>query len=357
MTLKNLAMAILLFGAMVGVSVADAFQDPLDQPALMIGNPASESLQAVVYTGTRFVAVGMRGVVVVSDDEGKSWQQIKIPVSADLLAVQFIDAKRGWISGDSGVVLRTVDGGNTWERLVDGRILARQVLEQYQKKVTEGDPDAAGYLKEIQANFEAGPEVPILGIWFENESDGFAVSTFGMLFATTDGGSSWQSWMERVNDSRRLHYYSINGIAGDVYLTAEQGAVFRLDRQQRRFVALDTGYSGGLFGITGDAHKVVAFGLQGHAFISANRGDSWLAMHPPPGGGINAGLITQGGELLLATQDGRVLAGQPAVSARFESLPLKEPMLFTGLAVSHSRLVVTGFAGLQSVEKNQRLVR
>lgn len=357
MTLKNFALAILLSVAVVGVTLAEPFIDPLDQPARMISNASSEPLQAVIHTGVRFVAVGMRGVVVVSDDDGESWRQIEVPVSTDLLTVQFIDAKHGWIAGDSGVVLRTVDGGDTWERLVDGRILLQQVVAQYQQNVSAGDPDAAGYLEEIQANFQAGPEAPLLGIWFENARDGFAVSTFGMLFATQDGGATWQSWMERVDDGRRLHYYSINGIAGDIYLTAEQGAVFRLDRQQQRFVALDTGYQGGLFGITGDANTLVAFGLQGRVYVSSNRGDSWLAIQPPLGGGINAGLITGTGELLLATQDGRVLAGQLGAVAPLESLPLKDPMLFTGLAVSPSKLVITGFAGLQSIEQNQRRVR
>lgn len=346
MTLKNLVLVFLLCGGLSGSVLAGAFRDPLDQPARQFAQASREPLQAIARAGDRLVAVGMRGVVVVSDDAGQSWRQVEIPVSTDLLAVQFINPKQGWIGGDGGVILHTRDGGNTWIKLVDGRDLATQLTDSYQRQVELGNADAAGYLEEIRANFESGPEQPILGIWFEDANNGFATSTFGMLLVTHDGGATWQSWMERVEDERRLHYYSINGIAGDLYLTAEQGTVFRLDRERQRFARLDTGYQGGLFGIVGDAERVVAFGLQGNAFASQDRGEHWQPL-PPLGVGINAGLLTSNGSLALATQDGRLLFGR--AGERLTPQKPERPMLFTGLAASDTGLVVTGFGGVQTV--------
>lgn len=356
MILKKMVLAVLLYGSMAGVAVvasAGTFQDPLDLPARQLENAAAEPLQAIARAGSRFVAVGMRGVVIVSDDDGESWRQIEVPVSTDLLAVQFIDAERGWIAGDSGVILQTMDGGETWAKKMDGRLLHRQLIDQYQKQVDRGNTEAEGYLQEMQVNFEAGPEPPMLGVWFEDESNGFAVSTFGMLLATRDGGVTWESWMERVDETRGLHYYSIKGIAGDVYVTAEQGMVFRLDREQQRFVALSTGYQGGLFGIVGNEAALIAFGLQGNAFISQDRGESWEALHRPLGAGINAGLITDDGLLTMATQDGRVVTGSPRTDTQLNAMELNRSMLFTGLAASPTSLVITGFGGVQAVALSQ----
>src|SRR6516165_7196478 len=39
---------------------------------------------------------------------------------AALHAVLFVDADEGWAAGDDGVVLHTIDGGQTWERQPTG---------------------------------------------------------------------------------------------------------------------------------------------------------------------------------------------------------------------------------------------
>src|SRR5512134_2822062 len=49
----------------------------------------------VTHTGEKFVAVGDRGGIIVSAD-GKSWQQVAVPVRAALTAVHFPDPQHGW---------------------------------------------------------------------------------------------------------------------------------------------------------------------------------------------------------------------------------------------------------------------
>ncbi|MFU0418243.1 WD40/YVTN/BNR-like repeat-containing protein, partial [Acinetobacter baumannii] len=65
--------------------------------------------------GKRVVAVGEHGIVLLSDDEGKTYRQARtVPVSATLSAVSFADEKHGWAVGQWGVILATSDGGETW---------------------------------------------------------------------------------------------------------------------------------------------------------------------------------------------------------------------------------------------------
>lgn len=105
----------IVVGAEVGV------RDVLDQPARLSERAVSSVLNAVVLAGTRLVAVGERGVVLLSDDNGRSWRQAgSVPVSVALTDVHFVSATHGWAVGHSGVVLHSDDGGETWMRQLDG---------------------------------------------------------------------------------------------------------------------------------------------------------------------------------------------------------------------------------------------
>ena len=97
------------------------FRDPLDTPALMRTAVDQRPLMAVASAGTRKIAVGSRGMIIASDDGGKSWTQSLSPVQSDLLAVNFHTPNDGWVVCHDGVVLHTADAGKTWEEQLDGR--------------------------------------------------------------------------------------------------------------------------------------------------------------------------------------------------------------------------------------------
>jgi len=59
-------------------------------------------------------------VVILSDDDGATWHQAKVPVSVTLTAVSFGTPAKGWAVGHSGIVLHTEDGGETWVKQLDG---------------------------------------------------------------------------------------------------------------------------------------------------------------------------------------------------------------------------------------------
>ena len=77
------------------------------------------------FTGVRFIdasvgyAVGEFGAVVKTLDGGESWEQLaSIPNEFYPMAVDFLDAQTGWIGGLDGVVWSTADGGQSWQRQV-----------------------------------------------------------------------------------------------------------------------------------------------------------------------------------------------------------------------------------------------
>src|SRR5688572_31283560 len=99
------------------------WRDVLDTPAQKSALAPRTLLTGLARAGERVVAVGQRGHALFSDDAGKSWQQAEVPVSSDLVAVQFPTATAGWAVGHDGVVLHSADAGKTWARQLDGRSL------------------------------------------------------------------------------------------------------------------------------------------------------------------------------------------------------------------------------------------
>src|ERR1700730_2204806 len=71
----------------------------LDLPAILSPRCQQGVLLGIAAAGNRLVAVGERGCIVYSDDNGKRWQQARVPVSATLTAVTFASPTQGWAVG------------------------------------------------------------------------------------------------------------------------------------------------------------------------------------------------------------------------------------------------------------------
>jgi len=329
-------------------AVGGKFQDPLDSAAQSTRFTATSHLSAIARAGTRLVSVGVRGLIVLSDDEGRNWRQAASPVSSDLVAVRFVSARRGWASGHDGVILATQDGGEHWVKQLDGRQAAKLLAAHFAALSASGDPQAVRMSKEVARNYENGPEMPMLDLWFENEQVGWASGPFGTLLGTRDGGKTWVSWMEKVEGAKMLHYNAVRGVGGNLYLASEQGTLFKLDRARERFVPLSTGYQGSFFGVIGTRDYVIAYGLRGTAYRSRNAGASWERLATGVPAGLTAASLLDDGRLLFASQDGRVILSRDQGSS-FQAVPVARPGLFTDIApAAGGRILLTGLGGVQS---------
>ena len=113
--------AFLLFLFVVHPARAnDAVALELDRPATVTPRAATGLITSIAAAGTRLVAVGERGRILISDNDGVNWRQVESPTSVTLTRVVFADAQDGWTMGQMGVVLFTADAGRTWRRQLDG---------------------------------------------------------------------------------------------------------------------------------------------------------------------------------------------------------------------------------------------
>ena len=174
------------------------------------------------------------------------------------------------------------------------------------------------------------------------------MGSFGIIVATHDGGRSWESWQERIENPEGLHLFAIGEAAGQVLITSEKGVVFRLDAARHRFVALNAGYPGSLFGLVADGDGVIAFGLRGNALRSADAGAHWQKLASGTINGLNGGAAASRQRILIASQGGQLLMSSDH-GQTFNALPGLHLAPFAGVAVANDIAVVAGLNGVQTV--------
>lgn len=219
----------------------------------------------IARAGRRMVAVGERGHVLLSDDEGSDWRQAReVPTRVLLTAVCFADGKRGVAVGHDEVILATGDAGETWKR-------------------THYAPEA---------------QQPLLDVWCGPDGEAIAVGAYGSYYSSTDGGSSWQarrldarkstSSQAAASDDAADERYP-DEVAGDphlnrvvaatanrFYIAGEAGHLYRSDDAGASWIELVSPYAGSFFGILPlDSQSLLAFGLRGHLYRSDDAGLSW----------------------------------------------------------------------------------
>lgn len=325
----------------------NVFRDPLDTPARPVAQPTRVMLMDAVGTADgAWVAVGRRGTIITSKDRGASWQQAQVPVATDLLAVSFASASKGWAVGHAGVVLHTDDGGRRWQRQLDGRALAELLIQQYAPAAQSGDPRAQRDLEEAQRFKEDGPGRPLFDVLFTDAQQGFAVGAYNLALRTRDGGRTWQSFGDQLDNPMAMHLYAIAQINGVLWIAGEQGLLLRQEAVGTRFMRVKVPYAGTFFGVVGRGDEVVAFGLRGNAWRSADGGNRWTALETGTQSSITAGTFLGDGQLALATMGGELLldAGKGAALTRLQPAP---PMPWFGMVdFGQDGLLLTGARGV-----------
>ncbi|EJL01432.1 glycosyl hydrolase, BNR repeat [Pseudomonas fluorescens Q2-87] len=278
----------------------------LQQPALPTSKAPRTVLLGLARAGDRLVAVGERGIVLLSDDTGVNWRQAKVPVSVSLTAVQFVDAEQGWAVGHLGVVLHTQDGGETWQKQLDGEranALAVQIAER-----DAHQPGGASNLVQARHMLDDGPDKPFLDLYFSDRLRGYVVGAYNQIFRTDDGGRSWQPWMRHVDNPQGLNLYGIRALGNDLLLVGERGLLLRSADAGQSFQALKSPYEGSFFGLlsTRDG-ALIAYGLRGNAWWSDDRGGSWRRLDTGVESTLATALELRDGSLLLASQSGELL--------------------------------------------------
>lgn len=280
----------------------------------------------VTTAGERLVAVGARGQILFSDDEGQHWQLAEAPSHALLTAVYFTDARHGWAVGHDAQILASTDGGAHWQ--LQHEDLAR--------------------------------EAPLLDIWFADPQRGVAVGAYGQLLATRDGGAHWEDASERVDNPDQLHLNAL-GASGDgtLFIVGEQGSLFRSRDGGEQWERLESPYDGSLFGVLPARvpGTVLIYGLRGNLLRTTDDGDTWQAItadagQPSVNGGLAGGALLSDGGLVIVGNGGTVLRSHDN-GATFNAFirPDRQSLAAVAQALG-GQLWLVGQGGARRVEAN-----
>jgi len=311
----------LAIGGLLGAQAIAAAPtgDAIDRAAVTVRSPERSVLLGAAQAGARIVAVGERGIVVLSDDGGRSWQQAGTPTSVTLTTVRFVDAAHGWAVGHGGVVLTSEDGGKSWVRRLDGRRVAQLVLEGAH---AAGDAKAIQDAERLQAD---GPDKPLLDLLVIDAQRLLAVGAYGIALGSDDGGRTWSSWMQRLPNPKGLHIYTARLRGKTLLLAGEQGLVMQSQDGGLSFRRIDTPYKGSFFTAELPADQMILLaGLRGTVLRSSDAGANWTTLFSPMQVSITGSALASDGRLLAVNQAGFVMALQGDRFAPINATPLPQ---------------------------------
>lgn len=328
-----------------------AASDPTQRAADITPRASRSQLFRIARVGRRLVAVGERGIVVWSDDAGRSWVQARVPVSVTLTSVVFVDDRRGWAAGHAGVVLHSSDGGETWVSQLDGSAYGRLALEQAQRAQNQGDAQLEGQLQKARRLVDDGADKPFLALHFTDASHGLAVGAYGIAAATADGGRSWMPCADRIDNPQGMHLYALANMATTWVIAGEQGYLARSLDAGKTFTRLHSPAKGSFFTAAAvPGGQVLTAGLLGNGcLVDADRGTA-TALSLPAKVTILSALARHDGKIVLVESTGRLLvSGDGGASFSWLATPARGPL--TALAdAGDGTVVAVGATGALRLE-------
>jgi photosystem II stability/assembly factor-like uncharacterized protein len=320
--IKRIALAALMLAGTAAFAAqpeaaSDAKPSLRIAPAERVEAATMSQILGATRAGTRIVAVGDHGIVLLSDNDGKHFAQAHaVPINATLNAVSFVDAHTGWAVGHWGAIIKTVDGGETW------------TLERSDTTVDQ----------------------PLFSVYFKDAREGWAVGLWSLMLHTTDGGATWSRVQLPPPPGQKKadrNLYAIFADAkGNLFVACEQGRILRSSDGGQTWSYVETGYAGSFWtGVALTDGTLLVAGLRGTIYRSTDDGNTWQQI--PTQDAFKSSLtdIVQGADkrilavglegVMLESRDGGVSftgqqrADRSTLTAVVDAGPGKAPVLFS----------------------------
>lgn len=231
----NGALLAAVLCALATPAYAQDTPDAAATPAEIASKAAAAQINDVALAGERLVAVGDKGIVVLSTD-AETWTQAPTPVDVLLNAVFFANEREGWAVGHDATVIHTADGGQTW----------------------------------TLQNWAPTDNRPFMDVFFWDEQRGLAVGAYGLFKVTDDGGKTWTDHSDPAFEEGP-HLNSLTRTAdGSLLLVGEKGLT-ATSADGTAWVVHPTGYEGSLFAAIPRGEKgALVIGMRGTVLEAAD---------------------------------------------------------------------------------------
>lgn len=336
---------------------APAADDPSVLEAEVMPRAASSLLLDIVDAGDRAVAVGERGHILVSETRRDGWRQIEhVPTRTTLTAVTAID-KRVFAVGHDGIVLRSDDGGLTWMRK---RV---QLFDRDNPDPRNGAPLLDVLFTDADNGFAVGAYATLLRTRDGGDSweyvdilnrGGAAAPTENELAAGAEAPAlddeSWNFDAADLDLDEETDPH-LNGIArtgnGNLFVVAERGAAFRSTDGGNSWQRIQLPYEGSMFGVIGGAgDHVLCFGLRGNVYESNDLGTTWSKRDTGTELSLMGGATGADGATVLVGGNGIVLSRSSDGDAFMASTHPDGAVLSSVLVLGPGEYTVVGETGV-----------
>lgn len=238
--------------------------------------------------------MGKAGTILRTEDGGSTWDRIDAGTDRNLFTVAFADADHVWAAGDWGAVFESTDGGRTWKDRTHPEDVVLNDLAFADSKhgalVGEfgsvrltGDGGATWRPSQVET------DKTLFGVDFTTLEDGWVVGMDGLILRIRDGGETWELQRgERATQS-----------------LAELGALEAI----RNPGLYDISFSDGFGYVVGDI---------GMMLVSSDRGETWVEHKLPE----EMALFWVRG-VSAAPGNHAVVAGANGLTARFDGAEVR----------------------------------
>lgn len=261
-TLCCLSLAASIAASIVWAGVPGLSDDPLKTDHIF--------LLDIEDVGGQLFTVGEKGLVLHSVDQGKRWDCIRTPSDKTLTALAFADSKVGVAVGHAATLLRTEDGGRSWNTV----------------------------------SIEDAGHDSLLGVTSLGEQRFIAYGAFGLYLESRDGGVSWQRQMV-INDEFDRHISQVVRVDHELLLVGESGTLLRSGDEGETWQELASPYQGSFFGGMETPHgALLVFGMRGHLYRSMNHGENWQKIPLPTQAALQSAKVLPDGRIVLVGNSG-----------------------------------------------------
>lgn len=197
------AVKIIAPNTVVGFGAAGTVQKSTNNgttwKVMNVDSLAREFRGAVFTSATVGYACGSSGLLMKTVDGGETFTHLNSGTDVLLYDIDFVDANTGYAGGASGTIIKTTDAGATWSTLTSGVTQAIYcVATPALDAIYFGTASTSSFRKSTDggatwtATGPAGVTQSMWGTHFINANTGWvSVQSSGKVFRTTDGGATW----------------------------------------------------------------------------------------------------------------------------------------------------------------------
>jgi len=241
--------------------------------------------------GGNTVAVGKSGLILVTNNSGKTWERRATDTTKALSAISFGDRNHGFVVGNGGTILATSDGGASWRSQTSGtkdQLLSVYALNSttayvvgaFGSLLSTSDGGQNWNRHEIKWDQlidkiinESGYVEPNLNaIHFSSQMKGWIVGEFGLVLYTDDGGTTWTAQRYGIDLPQLYAVKFLDDQRG--WAIGQAGSLIQTKDGGKRWAAVEINPKRDLYDISVDGQRCIIVG-DGVAFGSDDAGLSW----------------------------------------------------------------------------------